>query len=654
MFEQILIRFRGAAPLSSSGDNLRNEDDDEDEESGSSDTATSPSPRVGRAGREMLQLPLSRSMASFQLSPSPSLGRSPTPSPPPSPSTSSSSSSSSSPSSSSFLDHNDNMPVTTRSATRGATAPTMGTTVMKDATTKRTTRKKKRTMTITENTTKTTTRKKSSKRDEVRDTAQPDEQLAPRRSKRAKAPLRSDDEEKKLGKVAEGGQRGQKRKASEMAAAQPSSAGPEKRVTRAEAKKQEEEDEGRKIATRSGRHLVVAEEGEQSRGLDLTPRTSSSSGKRKSPFLEVPGHLLKRPASQRSVRSSHDEGDVSGTDGNGDADDDGDADEVMPDDAEEEGPASRKSAAGSQVHDYQHRLADSRADESRKHKLHPLLRQGPDNPGFPWWHNDAWMVEEAGRSKKRRIDATTEIFVVGGSDDEGEGEKGEGSPAPSHKQSPKQEGARLLRSTRGSKRSEPSSAAATTTTADEQLPPRKRQKIEVFEWPAEVLNAPIPDEDPLSDERFAEPHRVKRDQEKAEHLKELQKEGKNFTRYMGLLGELEGAEGDDWMGIIGADRPDTQSELSKLVRKKDRLVEELRTAQRRYPAYKRERDELKAGNLDPTYAGWLKRTGREPLSIAGRLIGRSDLEGWGAASDVSGDEDRESEESDKEGEEEED
>ncbi|KAK6541225.1 hypothetical protein TWF694_008593 [Orbilia ellipsospora] len=625
MFEQILIRFRGG-PISSS------KDEDEESDDNSSDTATTPSASEGLVGRETLQLPLPRPMP-YRLSPSTSLGRSP--SPPASTTTSASASSSCSPSSSPS-------PSPSSSASPRSQSPRPATTTM--ATTRRTTRQTKEPST---------------------------ERTVPRRG-RAKVLQQEEEVER----------RGQKRKASEMAPAPVSVTSqvderppPEKKMTRAEARRQVEE----KRTTRSGRKLG-AEEGEHNnvaiKNIQLNERASSSS-KRKSPFLEPPEHLLKRPASRRSVRSTYDEDEVgtpgaSGDDGDlYDIDNDEfndyagiDADEKYIGEAgEAQKPrpgggkrgasskvSSKKPAARSGVKNTEtsrprgdanrlhHLQATSslKVEEDARRKLHPLLRPGPDNVAFPWWHNDDWLEEESPARKRRRLQADTKIAVVnnttgGGDDDDFEGEKRAAAPALAGQQPRTGDEPRKLRSSTRRPISKKVGKAVTTSPVasvapvpeSRVAPPLGKAAFERYELPEP--KTPLSNVDPLSDERFAEAHNIRWEQEKVEHKKELEKEQRNFNRYKLLLSQLEAAQDaqdDSWTGILGLENPKSEGEMSILARKKDRLTEELRAATRRYPVYRAERTSIEQGGYDPTFAGWLGKNNRQPLSLKGRVIPR--------------------------------
>ncbi|KAF3905534.1 hypothetical protein AA313_de0203318 [Arthrobotrys entomopaga] len=631
MFEQILIRFRGG-PISSS------KDEDEESDDNSSDTATTPSASEGLVGRERLQLPLPRPMP-YTLSPSTSLGRSP--SPPASTTTSASASSSCSPSSSPSPSPSSSASPRSQSPRPPTSSTSTSTPTM--ATTRRTTRQTKEPST---------------------------ERMVP---KRGRAEVLQQEEEVE--------RRGQKRKASEMAPAPASVASqvderppPEKKMTRAEARRQV----GGKHTTRSGRKSG-AEEGEHSnvaiKSIHLNERASSLS-KRKSPFLEPPEHPLKRPASRRSVRSAYDE---DGRDTPGISGDDGDlyhidndefvnhvgiyADENHTGEASEapkprsgggkrggsskvpsKKPAARSGVKNTEtsrprgdanrLHHHQ-ATSSSKVEEGAKRKLHPLLRPGPDNFAFPWWHNDDWLEEEYPASKKRRLQADTKIVVVNtttsGGDDDFEGEMRAAAPAPAGQQPRTEAESRKLRSSTRRKISKKAGKAATTSPVasvapvpeSRVAPPLRKAAFERYELPEP--KTPLSKVDPLSDERFAEAHLIRWEQEKVEHKKELEKEQRNFNRYKLLLSQLEAAQdaGDDsWMGILGLENPESEEEMSILARKKDRLIEELSAASRRYPVYRAERKSIEQGGYDPTFAGWLAEHNRQPLSLEGRAIPR--------------------------------
>ncbi|EPS40571.1 hypothetical protein H072_5536 [Dactylellina haptotyla CBS 200.50] len=631
MFEQILIRFRGG-PISSNKD-----EDDESDDNSSSDTATTPSASDGVVGRDTLQLPLPRSTVAYQLSPSPSLGRSPSPSASTyAASLSSASPSPSSPSSSTSLRSESPR----RSLQRHLITPNQSSSSI--------------TISGAEMPKKRTTRKKK---------AAPTEQPAPRQGRATAPPPRREEG---------GGEgRGQKRKASEMAAAQ-QSAGPqvgeqpppEKRVTRAAKKREEEEEvvvEGG-LQTRSGRRLAVAE-GEHITSSSSPSERASSLSKRKSPFLEPPEHPLKRPASRRSVRSVHVEDDRDTISGEGSDDnvgnvDDDDEDDDDDDDDEAEGndhfdtdrqhvvivgnvaggekgrqrrkPAARSGAkekgadGGSGDH---HRKMDDDATDTSKRKLHPLLRPGPDNVAFPWWHNDDWLAEESPAKKKRRLDAATEIIVIS-SDDEGEDD----------------EPRKLRSATRGNQTVEKAAASLPKFSLAEKNPAiYKKVTMERFEYPDEIKNAAVA-RDRLTDRYYLDAHKIKCAQEKADHKKELEKEQKNFNRYKQLLEQLEDVDGNEWMEILGVEKPETLKEVANLLRKRDRLMDELKAARRRYPIYKAEREAIDKKEYDPTFAGWLRRNNKQPLNLPGRRI---EQEYWDSYGGMNMDEDEDDDDDDQ-------
>ncbi|KAJ6262737.1 hypothetical protein Dda_1294 [Drechslerella dactyloides] len=508
----------------------------------------------------------------------------------------------------------------------------------------------------------------------------PGVQVALRRSsRRTKEPLRAEDPgDRRVGEEsAEGGRRGQKRKASEMAVAQASSVNPQvgaealpaKRVTRAETRKQQEEVEGDGgMVMRSGKRRLGGAEGEHhdsSSGLTLTHRTVSSSSKRKSPFLDVPEHVLKRPASRRSVRSSYDGGDgVSDIDGY--EQDEAEAEEEEEEEADgamfggaEEGERGLAAAARRKRPSHHHHDG-GRAEEAKKQKLHPLLREGPDNPGFPWWHDDQWIKQERELASKRprnlqafrsrtrthslhaplplamskkqqgrKLTSTEGLLkpdtplTIADDDDIASEEEAEPSAAPPVAKDPPRKLRSAARSTQPAAEHAQSAAPAAEAEAKKERP-SKRLRLERYEHPPEFRGSL--DKDPWTDERFLEFHRPKRDQEKAEHVKEVTREGKNFTRYMGLLSSLEEAGGGQWKQILGVDLAESSQEEDTLARKKERLVEELRAAKRRYPAYKAEREKVEQGDDAWSYAAWLKKNDRKPLDIKGLKIEREDWE----------------------------
>ncbi|KAF3939912.1 hypothetical protein ABW19_dt0202069 [Dactylella cylindrospora] len=649
MFEQILIRFRGGP--------ITNTKDGEDESDGnSSDTATSPSPSEDVVERETLQLPLSRSMA-YKLSPSPSIERSPSPS---------DSTSSSTTSSSSSVSANNSDTGRVQSLQRHLTSPHKSASASKAAS-------------------------------------------AAQMKSRRELPARKSTRNSvfNLGRLeTREGSRGQKRKASEMTAAQPNTGNqvgaeppPEKRITRAEAKKEEDE---KKRTTRSGRQLGVAADCEQIGGSSLN-RTGSS--KRKSPFLEPRGHVLKRPTSRRRRRSisperSQEEQDSEGEEshdnyGETEATDAGRA--IEDDGVVSHRPSTRsKTAAHPHAHNEnpvvnikkpsststttkappKHPLSHShpsnlpaninihisnvdeatmprrrtttRSEEPKKRKLHILLRLGPDNLGFPWWHNDAWIREEGARGgKKRRLDYDTSILVVDSDSEDEDGGSREPSTAPHPQDSgDKKERPRKLRSTaRGASGTIPVPQTPTTTNDDGSsittatiTPPSSAPTVidesplppgvEKYEYPTEIINAPLPKKDPLADSRYVDYHEIKRNHEKADHTKEFIKEKKNFNLYTKFLSEIQETNDDEekWMELLGVEPPEDESGVKKLLKKKNRLVEELKAIQKRYPVYKEERERIDAKTLDPSFSGWMEKHKRKPLHIKGRYISNHDLE----------------------------
>ncbi|KAF3919561.1 hypothetical protein ABW20_dc0102604 [Dactylellina cionopaga] len=632
MFEQILIRFRGG-PISS------NKDDDDESDDNSSDTATTPSASDGLVGRETLQLPLSRSL-NYQLSPSPSLGRTPSPSASTSTSTSPSPSNSSPSSSKRHRSHSPR-----RLSQRHLITPNQSSSSITTINSAADMAKKKAT-------------RKAKKKKKI-----PKEQMAPNRGGTGTPPPQEEERE---------GRRGQKRKASEMATAQPNvelqvggQPPPEKRMTRAESKRQDGE---KRITTRSGRRLGVLE-GEHIVGGSPSERASSLS-KRKSPFLETTDHLLKRPTSRRSFRSAHDddeeeeeeeeeddvEDNVSADDQEDGHDDSNNGDhyayELIISGGEDEvggnlkvptksaggglgkgkqikKPIARSSIKAKPIDTNQHhrnnqhhnkdiKMDDDAADASKR-KLHALLRPGPDNFAFPWWHNDDWLLDEGPARKKKRLDADTEILILM-SDEEDEED-----PETDQQSSKKEEPRKLRSSTRNTQNiiqeTDQTVLPAAVANAEKQLLAlMKKEKFEKYEYPDEIKNAPLPTEDPLSDDRYLEAHNIKRDQEKTDHKKEQEKERRNFERYKQLLEQLEGAQNDEWMDILGVEHPENQRDLAKLLRKRDRLMDELKAVKRRYPVYRSERESIERGDYDPSFAGWLKRNNREPLQLQGRVI----------------------------------
>ncbi|KAK6533160.1 hypothetical protein TWF281_007313 [Arthrobotrys megalospora] len=246
----------------------------------------------------------------------------------------------------------------------------------------------------------------------------------------------------------------------------------------------------------------------------------------------------------------------------------------------------------------------------KKRALHKLLCPGPkDKIGFPWWleetEEETETEEEEGemelRGRKRKADefvrwvkrsrADSLEALVELDDEEQEEEEGQGA-ASARKQ---------------------------------HQPPSFPEYV----YSDEVKQAPLPVVDPLADSRFQEPHNKLRNKEAAFHREERVSEDTNLKKYKKLWDELEEVAHDDDLcfEVLGVETPTSPTRRKSLLRKKRRLVRELREIVTRAEPYKEEqrRLRLKVGDeerLDVTYAGYLRKTKLAPLKLRSRLIER--------------------------------